>query len=70
MTYGHRCAADSCEKIVPSDRLMCKPHWFKVPKDLRDRIWAGYRDVTIRDYDVAVQLAIEYVARVEAAARG
>lgn len=70
MTYGHKCAADGCEKIVPSDRLMCKPHWFKVPKDRRDRIWAGYQNYMGPDYDVAVELAIEYVARVEAAARG
>lgn len=21
----------------------CKPHWFRLPKHLRDRIWATYR---------------------------
>jgi len=23
---------------------MCKKHWFMVPKPIRDRVWATYRD--------------------------
>jgi hypothetical protein len=23
--------------------MMCKPHWYTLPKSLRDRIWATYR---------------------------
>jgi len=23
--------------------FMCKPHWYSLPKDMRDWIWATYR---------------------------
>jgi hypothetical protein len=24
--------------------LMCRPHWFALPQDLRSQIWAAYRE--------------------------
>jgi hypothetical protein len=41
----HDCAAPGCRKSVKSDQLMCKRHWYKVPKDLRDEVWATWRNV-------------------------
>ena len=41
----HSCAAPACESQVPNDWLMCKRHWYKVPKDLRDEVWATWRNV-------------------------
>lgn len=32
-----------CPVDVPPRMMMCKAHWFKVPKALRDRIWSAYR---------------------------
>ena len=29
--------------MVPVSRLGCRPHWFALPKALRDAIWAHYR---------------------------
>ncbi len=39
----HRCHADGCEVPVRPSLLMCRRHWFMVPKPLRDAIWATYR---------------------------
>lgn len=40
---AHTCHATDCPTRVPSEMFMCRPHWFRVPKMLRDRIWATYR---------------------------
>ncbi len=38
-----RCPLAGCaEKIDPS-RLMCRRHWYRVPKRLRDQVWATWR---------------------------
>lgn len=41
---AHTCHAVGCERSVPPQMLMCKPHWFKVPLQLRNRVWATYQD--------------------------
>ena len=38
----HWCRARGCSTQVPPKMLMCKRHWFKVPKPIRDAIWATY----------------------------
>lgn len=69
MSYGHSCEAEDCAKIVPSAMLMCKRHWFMVPKDLRDRVWAGYHRGMDDEYHVAVAAAVDAVRRCEASKR-
>jgi len=39
----HTCHWPGCGKEVPPAMWGCKPHWFALPKRLRDRIWATYR---------------------------
>lgn len=39
----HVCHATGCKTPVPPKMFMCKRHWYMVPKELRDRIWATYR---------------------------
>jgi hypothetical protein len=39
----HTCHWPGCKRVVPPAMWGCKPHWFKLPKALRDRIWATYR---------------------------
>lgn len=39
----HTCHWVGCEKEVPPAMWGCKTHWFKLPKYLRDKIWATYR---------------------------
>lgn len=39
----HTCHWPGCGRQVPPAMWGCKAHWFKLPKPLRDRIWATYR---------------------------
>lgn len=43
MSAGHHCHARFCPVGVPPKMLMCRRHWFMVPKPLRDAVWATYR---------------------------
>lgn len=47
----HTCHAIDCGKEVPPEMLMCGRHWFTVPKFLRDRVWATYRDGQCDSFD-------------------
>lgn len=38
----HTCHWSNCKTPVPPSMWGCKPHWFKLPKRLRDKIWAAY----------------------------
>lgn len=40
---SHLCPASGCRRPVSPDRLMCRPHWYQVPKPLRDAVWATWR---------------------------
>lgn len=35
-----KCPVEGCPKGRGDGQLMCKRHWYMVPKDLRDRVWA------------------------------
>ena len=32
-----------CRERIDPSRLMCRDHWYLVPKDLRDMVWATRR---------------------------
>jgi hypothetical protein len=38
-----RCAVPGCEVRIDLSRLMCRQHWYQVPKTARDRVWAAWR---------------------------
>jgi hypothetical protein len=38
----HTCHWPDCDKQVPPAMWGCKPHWFKLPKRLRDKVWMAY----------------------------
>jgi hypothetical protein len=40
----HNCAAIGCHTQVAASMLMCRRHWYMVPKPLRDLVWAAYRN--------------------------
>lgn len=40
---AHTCHWPGCGTKVPPAMWGCKSHWFRLPKDLRNRIWATYR---------------------------
>lgn len=33
------CPIDGCDKPRKENQLMCKWHWYQVPKELRDKVW-------------------------------
>lgn len=41
-TRGAGCRVPGCAVTISPQRLMCRPHWYQVPKDLRDLIWATW----------------------------
>lgn len=40
---GHRCPVPGCEDPVTENQLLCRSHWFSVPREIRSRVWATYR---------------------------
>jgi hypothetical protein len=39
---GH-CPVPGCAEPVDPARLMCRRHWYLVPRPLRNRVWATWR---------------------------
>lgn len=39
----HVCHWPGCKRQVPPAMWGCKPHWFALPRALRNRIFAAYR---------------------------
>lgn len=37
------CPIEGCDAGRATNQLMCKPHWYKVPKELRDKVWRTAR---------------------------
>lgn len=73
---SHTCHADGCSREVPPRLFMCRPHWYLVPKPLRDEIWRHYRPGQEIDkqpsaaYLAVAKRAIAAVAAKEANAAG
>lgn len=42
-TRPHHCHWPGCKQQVPPAMWGCRAHWYRLPKALRDRIWAAYR---------------------------
>jgi hypothetical protein len=42
-TRNHHCHWPGCTNQCPPAMWGCSSHWFKLPKYLRDKIWAAYR---------------------------
>lgn len=39
----HHCHARNCHVPVPRAMLMCKKHWFMVPREIRNLVWMYYQ---------------------------
>jgi hypothetical protein len=39
----HTCHWPGCKVVVPPKLWGCKTHWYRLPKELRDKIWDAYR---------------------------
>lgn len=61
----HHCHWPLCEQQVPPAKWGCLPHWRKLPKRLRDAIWATYRigqEQTLSPSREYVRVALEVQA--------
>ena len=38
----HLCHWPTCKREVPPKLWGCKKHWMRLPKELRDLVWATY----------------------------
>lgn len=56
-TREHACHWTGCKEQVPPSKWGCKKHWFKLPSDLREKIWATYRP----GQEVDLKPSAEYV---------
>ena len=66
----HTCHAHGCTVEVPPKMLMCRAHWFSLPKVLRDAIWAEYRVGQERDKEPSLRyMAVQRLAVARAAFR-
>lgn len=67
-TSPHTCHAEGCTTPCPPSRLMCLPHWRRVPKRLADALWLVYvpgqenRKDPTPEYLVAAEACIVAVA--------
>lgn len=59
----HRCHAIGCAIAVDPGLLMCRRHWFMVPKKLRKEVWHHYR----KGQEVDKRPSAEYLAAAKAA---
>jgi hypothetical protein len=69
----NRCPVPSCHRPIDPSRLMCRDHWYLVPKPLRDRIWATWRSgegARERAHRDAVLLAVGAASAPSAAGPG
>ena len=67
----HICHARNCTVPIHQTMLMCRRHWFMVPKPLRHAVWRNYRPGQEQDKEPtigwldAAHAAIEAVAERE-----
>lgn len=52
------CPVPDCDLPRKQNQMMCRTHWFRVPKELRDRIWKSVRAVHSHEYQEARNEAI------------
>ena len=55
---AHTCHWPGCTVEVPPRLWGCKPHWFRLPKELRDEIWHTY----VPGQEITKKPSAEYVA--------
>jgi hypothetical protein len=56
----HECPRPNCTARVRNDLLACRPHWFELPRDIRDRVWRAWTTGSVIAHRAAVSDAITY----------
>lgn len=71
---NHLCHAMNCKTRVPPKMFMCRPHWYMLPKAMRDRLWELYvpgqerRKDPTTEYIEHAMACVDHVAAREAGA--
>ena len=63
---SHECPAKGCTKAVSDSMLMCRPHWYMVPKPLRNDVWGAWANGTgagSAEHSEAILAAVDAVDR-------
>ena len=63
---SHECPANDCTQRVSVEMLMCRQHWYMVPKSLRNAVWNTWQDgagAGSLAHDRAMDMAIQAVNR-------
>ncbi len=60
MPRDRECPVDGCTNRHSRSLLMCRPHWYAIPKPLRDDVMRAYRTkgVLSEEYGAAREAAI------------
>lgn len=66
MSNAGECPSPGCKELRDTRYLACKIHWFKLPKEMRDRIWTLGRTPfrtgqTVAAYRSVIREAIQYL---------
>jgi len=59
-TREHACHWPGCKEQVPPAMWGCSAHWWRLPKDLKDRIWRAYspgQEITMRPSETYIEAA-------------
>jgi hypothetical protein len=68
MPPRHKCAATSCETMIPRGMLMCRDHWTKLPRLLKSAIYETWnRGSPKSGYVANVREAVRFVDALGAA---
>lgn len=62
-TRNHECHWPGCTVQVPPAMWGCKPHWFKLPYNIRQQIWMTYRP----GQEIAMDPSADYLEAAKAA---
>lgn len=54
---AHTCHATNCNISIPPEMFMCRNHWFKLPKLIRNKIWETYRPGQCDDWNISHEYA-------------
>ena len=61
----HRCPISTCPVKLPDHLLMCRPHWYQTPRDLRDAVWDAYQNGAGIGSDELAEAQLAAIAAVE-----
>lgn len=56
----HLCEVEGCGEKINRNLLMCRRHWFKVPRHIRARVFVEYRKGFSKKYFEVVKEATAF----------